>query len=100
MVLIIKGKHHYLWCAVDQDGHVLDIVMQSRRNRQAAKRFLRKLLNRRDNGERQMRRFKFPGLHSASCHHTVRSTMLSGVSATLCRPAVPRLPHSGIFSLE
>ena len=44
VVLTIKGRHHYLWRAVDQDGHVLDILMQSRRNRQAAKRFFRKLL--------------------------------------------------------
>lgn len=44
VVLSIKGTHHYLWRAVDQNGHVLDILMQSRRNRQAAKRFFRKLL--------------------------------------------------------
>lgn len=44
VVLTIKGKHHYLWRAVNQNGHVLDILMQSRRNRQAAKRFFRKLL--------------------------------------------------------
>lgn len=44
VVLTIRGRHHYLWRAVDQDGHVLDILMQSRRNRQAAKRFFRKLL--------------------------------------------------------
>ncbi|MEB0033306.1 DDE-type integrase/transposase/recombinase, partial [Undibacterium sp. RTI2.1] len=30
VVLTIKGKHHYLWRAVDQNGHVLDILMQSR----------------------------------------------------------------------
>jgi len=44
VVLTINGKHHYLWRAVDQNGHVLDILMQSRCNRQAAKRFFRKLL--------------------------------------------------------
>ena len=44
VVLTIKGRQHYLWRAVDQNGHVLDILMQSRRNRQAAKRFFRKLL--------------------------------------------------------
>jgi putative transposase len=44
VVLTIKGKHHYLWRAVDQDGHTLDVLVQSRRNRQAAKRFFRKLL--------------------------------------------------------
>lgn len=40
----IQGKVHYLWRAVDQDGIVLDILVQSRRNAKAAKRFFRKLL--------------------------------------------------------
>ena len=40
----IRGKRHYLWRAVDQDGDVLDILVQSRRDRRAAKRFFRKLL--------------------------------------------------------
>jgi len=40
----IQGKLHYLWRAVDQNGHVLDILVQSRRNAKAAKRFFRKLL--------------------------------------------------------
>ncbi|MFL5282767.1 MAG: IS6 family transposase [Rhodopila sp.] len=40
----IRGKLHYLWRAVDQDGNVLDILVQSRRNTKAAKRFFRKLL--------------------------------------------------------
>jgi putative transposase len=39
----INGKTHYLWRAVDQDGNVLDILVQSRRNKHAAKRFFRKL---------------------------------------------------------
>src|SRR5215211_7752304 len=42
--LTINGKQHYLWRAVDQHGHVLDILVQSRRNKQAAKKFFRKLL--------------------------------------------------------
>ncbi len=42
--LKIKGKQHYLWRAVDQDGNVLDILVQSRRSKKAAKRFFRKLL--------------------------------------------------------
>src|SRR5215468_11021838 len=42
--LTIKGKHHYLWRAVDQDGNVLDILVQRRRDKQAAKKFFRKLL--------------------------------------------------------
>jgi putative transposase len=44
VVLIIQGKKHYLWRAVDQEGNVLDILVQSRRNKKAAKRFFRKLL--------------------------------------------------------
>jgi putative transposase len=42
--LTINGAQHYLWRAVDQDSHVLDILVQSRRNKQAAKKFFRKLL--------------------------------------------------------
>src|ERR1700739_3519174 len=40
----INGTQHYLWRAVDQHGNVLDILVQSRRNAVAAKRFFRKLL--------------------------------------------------------
>jgi putative transposase len=42
--LKIQGKLQYLWRAVDQDGEVLDILVQSRRNKRAAKKFFRKLL--------------------------------------------------------
>ena len=44
MFLRIRGKVHYLWRAVDQHGTVLDILVQSRRNAKAAKRFFKKLL--------------------------------------------------------
>ena len=40
----INGETHYLWRAVDQDGNVLDILVQSRRDKKAAKKFFRKLL--------------------------------------------------------
>ena len=40
----INGKMVYLWRAVDDEGTVLDIVVQSRRNKKAAMRLLRKLL--------------------------------------------------------
>ncbi len=40
----INGTLHYLWRAVDQHGEVLDILVQSRRNAKAAKRFFRRLL--------------------------------------------------------
>ena len=40
----INGAQHYLWGAVDQDGNVLDILVQPRRDKRAAVKFLRKLL--------------------------------------------------------
>ena len=42
----INGKQHYLWRAVDQDGEVVDVFLQSRRNGAAAKRFFKRLLHR------------------------------------------------------
>ena len=42
----INGTQHYLWRAVDQDGNVLDVLVQSHRNGNAAKRFFRRLLKR------------------------------------------------------
>src|SRR3982751_4984481 len=44
VVLKIAGKKHWLWRAVDQDGIVLDVLVQTRRDKGAAKRLLRKLL--------------------------------------------------------
>jgi putative transposase len=46
VVITIAGKRHWLWRAVDQDGMVLDVLVQSRRDQRAAKRLLRKLLKR------------------------------------------------------
>ncbi|MFG2562172.1 IS6 family transposase [Streptomyces sp. NPDC048496] len=40
----INGEQKYLWRAVDQDGNVLDILVQNRRDKAAARRFFRKLL--------------------------------------------------------
>jgi putative transposase len=42
--ITIRGKRHYLWRAVDQDGDVIDILVTKRRDQQAAKRFFRKAL--------------------------------------------------------
>jgi putative transposase len=44
VVLKIGGVNHWLWRAVDQAGVVLDVLVQRRRDKQAAKRMLRKLL--------------------------------------------------------
>jgi len=63
----IQGLQQYLWRAVDEDGDVIDILIQSRRNRRAAARFFRKLLK----GQgREPRRLVTDKLRSyAAAHH-------------------------------
>ena len=46
LFVLLDGRQQYLWRAVDEDGDVLDILVQSRRHRRAAVRFVRKLLKR------------------------------------------------------
>jgi len=49
-----RGELNYLWRAVDQDGDTIDILVQKRRNKQAAKRFFRKLLKGQQDAPRRM----------------------------------------------
>src|SRR4051794_7159842 len=44
MVVTIQGRRMYLWRAVDSEGEVLDLLVQSKRNTKAAFRLMRKLL--------------------------------------------------------
>ena len=44
--MVIRGKVHWLWRAVDQHGAVLDEILQRHRDKRAAKRLLIKLLKR------------------------------------------------------
>jgi len=44
VVITIAGRKHWLWRAVDQDGYVLDEIVQTRRDTKAAKRLLKRLL--------------------------------------------------------
>lgn len=46
MVIVIGGRKHWLWRAVDAKGDTLDILVQSCRNASAAKHFIRKLMKR------------------------------------------------------
>ena len=73
----IQGRRQYLWRAVDQDGDVIDILVQSRRDRQAATRFFRTLLK--DQG-RAPRRVVTDKLRSYSAAH--RTVMPSVVHIT------------------
>jgi transposase-like protein len=44
VIVTIGGKQHWLWRAVDQDGYILDEIVQTRRDAEAAKRLLTRLL--------------------------------------------------------
>ena len=50
----IQGKQHYLWHAVDQNGEVVDVLLQARRDGKAATRFFNRLLNARGGEPRKM----------------------------------------------
>ncbi len=45
VVISIAGEQHWLWRAVDQNGFVLDVLIQPRRDSRAAQRLMKKRLN-------------------------------------------------------
>ncbi len=77
LFVTIQGRRQYLWRAVDQDGDVIDILVQSRRDRRAAARFFRKLLKGRG---REPRRLITDKLCSYAVAH--RTVMPSVVHST------------------
>jgi putative transposase len=50
----IDGMQHYMWRAVDQDGEIVDIFLQRRRDGEAAKRFFKRLLKTHRNEPRKI----------------------------------------------
>ena len=44
MAIVIRGKRHWLWRAVDNEGEILDFLVQPKRNARAALKLMRKLL--------------------------------------------------------
>ncbi len=47
----VNGNRHYLWRDVDHEGEVLEVVVTKRRNKQAAVKFLKKLMKRHGKAE-------------------------------------------------
>ncbi|MGB5295755.1 MAG: IS6 family transposase [Thermoanaerobaculia bacterium] len=78
LFVTIQGERQYLWRAVDQDGDVIDILVQPRRDRRAAKRFFRKLLK----GQGcEPRRLVTDNLRSyGAAHRTVMPSVLHDTS--------------------
>ena len=73
----IQGRRQYFWRAVDQDGDVIDILVQPRRDQRAAERCFRELLKGQD---REPRRLITDKLRSCSAAH--RAVMPSVVHST------------------
>jgi transposase-like protein len=75
MVVRIAGKHMYLWCAVDNEGEVLEILVQRRRDRSAAVKLMRKLLRKQGFAPTRVTTDKLRSYGAAfqhlglSCHH-------------------------------
>ena len=78
LFVTIQGQRRYLWRAVDQDGDVIDILVQPRRDRHAAERFFRKLLK----GQgREPRRLVTDRLRSyAAAHRTIMPSVAHDTS--------------------
>ena len=77
LFVTIQGQRQYLWRAVDQDGDVIDILVQPHRDQHAAERFFRKLLK---GQEREPRRLVTDKLRSYEA--ALRSIMPSVVHDT------------------
>jgi putative transposase len=65
VVISIASKMHWLWRAVDQDGYVLDEIVQSRRNTKAAKRLLTRLLRKQGMAPKRIITDKLPSYRAA-----------------------------------
>ncbi len=62
----IRGKQQYWWRAVDQDGEVVDVFLQARRDGAAAKRFFKRLLG---NNRGELRKIVTDKLRSYGVAH-------------------------------
>lgn len=77
MFIRICGKQHYLYRAVDQDGDVIDILVQNRRDTKAAVRFFRKLMRGQGGGPRRLVTDKlksYPSAHRRTMPDVVHVT--------------------------
>ena len=73
----IRGRQQYLWRAVDEDGDVIDILVQATRDRHAASRFFRTLLKGQGSGPRRVitdTRRRYAAAHRAVMPSVVHAT--------------------------
>ena len=89
VALKIAGVKHWLWRAVDQTGVVLDVLVQSRRDKRAAKRLLRKLL------KKQMRPPRVMVTDKLASYGAAKREIMPGIGAS---PAQRIEQQSGEFA--
>ena len=81
----INGKRMYLWRAVDSEGEVLDILVQSRRNKKAALKLMRKLLKKQGYAPNKVVTDKLPSYGQHCVISTLTGNTLPGDGATIGR---------------
>ena len=64
-IVTVRGERRYLWRAVDQDGDVLDILLQKRKDKKAAERFFKKLMKGQGRSAREIVTDKFSSYGAA-----------------------------------
>ncbi|MEH6548270.1 MAG: DDE-type integrase/transposase/recombinase [Sneathiella sp.] len=65
MIAVIRGRRHFLWYDVDNEGEVLDFRVQSKRNTKAALKLMRKLLKKQGFAPSQIVTDKLKSYHKA-----------------------------------
>jgi putative transposase len=80
LFVMIQGRQQYLWRAVDQDGDVIDILLQPRRDRRAAARFFRKLLKGQGRGPLRLITDKLRSYSAA--HRTAMPSVIPAPAST------------------
>jgi putative transposase len=65
MVIVIRGERHFLWRAIDNEGEVLDFLLQPKRNTKAALKLMRKLLKKQGYAPTQIVTDKLKSYHNA-----------------------------------
>jgi putative transposase len=91
MAVRIGGKQMYLWRAVDAEGEILDVLLQTKRDRRAARKLMRKLLKRHGLVPDEWVTDKNPAYAAA-----LRELKLSGVPHTRCKRANNRAESSHV----
>jgi transposase-like protein len=85
MVVRIAGKRMYLWRAVDHEGEVLDMLVQRRRDTQAALRLMRKLLKKQGFAPKLLVTDKLGSYGSAFRQLRLTCSRIRGLRKTIAR---------------